>query len=178
MPLETQSLLTFSFTVELTIIQQWFPEVDKFVQMAVACSTSGKPSASPLGTFYLPCAFSLQTDSCPDPWASFCAALCRGCSDCSVDFILRCCTQCSSVLPASLGWTDGVRGETVPALSYISYILYFLTCMFIDWMGHKCFVKKCMVCVCVYVCDCRQFSTCAQVPQNNDSQTKYFMKNT
>lgn len=58
------------------------------------------------------------------------------------------------------------------------YVPYYHTQMFIDWMAHKCFVNKCMVGGggCAYECGCGHFSTCTQVPQNNNSQNKYFMK--
>lgn len=76
MPLETQSLLTFSFTIEWTVIQQRWLKVDMFIQMAVACSTSGKPFSSPLNTAFLPCAVSLQTNHAqvPEPASVVCSA--------------------------------------------------------------------------------------------------------
>lgn len=141
MPLETQSLLTFSFTIEWTVIQQGWLKVDMFIQMAVACSTSGKPFSSPLYTAFLPCAISLQTNSCPGPWASFCVVLCRGYSNCSTDFILWCLFICLTCFPAAelMMWED--RLYQLCLLD--PYVPCYHTQMFIDWMAHKCFVSKC-----------------------------------
>lgn len=75
-PLEPQPLLTFSFTIEWTVIQQGWLKVDLLIQMAVACCTSGNPFSSPLNTAFLPCAVSLQTNHAqvPEPASALCSA--------------------------------------------------------------------------------------------------------
>lgn len=113
-PLEPQSLRTFSFTIEWTVIQQGWLKVDIFIQMAEHVPHQETHFHLPwiLPSSHVPSAYRLTMPR-------------------SLSQRLRCALQRQFHLQCRLypltlvhlshllshGWTDDVRGQTVPALS-------------------------------------------------------------